>query len=73
MIGSTIQKVEWDEWDSTLAYQNPVPLPPIPTATESTGLVKVKLISVAYGRSGDKGDVSNVGKYSYPARSQIAY
>ncbi|KAI8141686.1 hypothetical protein BJV82DRAFT_518234, partial [Fennellomyces sp. T-0311] len=69
VIGSTTQKVDWDEWDSGLKYQSPAPLPPIPTATESKGLVKVKLISVAYGRSGDKGDVSNIGKlYSIIAR-----
>ncbi|KAI9498069.1 hypothetical protein BDB00DRAFT_755277 [Zychaea mexicana] len=61
LIGSSSQRVDWDDWDDALTYQNIPPLPPIPTASETSGLVKTKLISVAFGRSGDKGDVSNVG------------
>ncbi|KAI7857121.1 hypothetical protein BDC45DRAFT_436383 [Circinella umbellata] len=62
VLGSSTQKIAWDTWDDAHKYQNIPELPPIPCAPANvTGLVKTKLISIAYGRSGDKGDVSNVG------------
>ena len=62
VLGTSTQKIAWDNWDDGHKYQTIPNLPPIPCApTNATGLVKTKLISVAYGRSGDKGDVSNIG------------
>lgn len=57
------QLIEWDSWDDTHAYQHPTPVPAIPEPPTSQlgSLVKTKLINVAYGRSGEKGDVSNIG------------
>lgn len=57
-----VEKVEWEAWDdnknyvtppSHVLYDNTVP--------ETQNLQKVKLIKLANGRSGDKGDVCNVG------------
>lgn len=57
-----VEKLEWESWDdskdyvtppSHVAYDN--------TPTETQGLERVKLIKLANGRSGDKGDVCNVG------------
>jgi len=47
--------------------QAPIPAPPSPAAHENDGalpagpMVEVPLIRVAWGRSGDKGDTSNIG------------
>ncbi|KAI8390925.1 uncharacterized protein BYT42DRAFT_554896 [Radiomyces spectabilis] len=57
------QWVEWDAWDLHESFGKPVFVPTIPDVNlDAAGpLVKTKLINVAYGRSGDKGDVCNVG------------
>ncbi|KAI8340716.1 hypothetical protein BC941DRAFT_467883 [Chlamydoabsidia padenii] len=65
MVGKEDQVLEipWDAWDSHHSFgQPPTPVPPLPLYDgPSTHLVKVKLIQLVYGRSGDKGDVSNIG------------
>jgi hypothetical protein len=57
-----LKKVEWGAWDDNASYSKPTPVPqvPEPNAAGET-LVKTRLINLAYGRSGDKGDVCNVG------------
>ncbi|CAO3582774.1 unnamed protein product [Absidia cylindrospora] len=53
----------WDAWDTDSKFgDTPSPVPAIPVYDgPTTHLVKTKLIHLAYGRSGDKGDVSNIG------------
>jgi hypothetical protein len=52
---------------AVMTGQAPIPAPPSPAAHESDGalpagsMVEVPLIRVAWGRSGDKGDTSNIG------------
>ncbi|KAI8067915.1 hypothetical protein BC940DRAFT_299854 [Gongronella butleri] len=56
--------IAWQKWDDALTFgQAPTPVPAIPEykPEKGTPLVKTKLINVALGRSGDKGDVSNIG------------
>ncbi|KAL0081554.1 hypothetical protein F4703DRAFT_1795738 [Phycomyces blakesleeanus] len=54
--------VPWGAWDETQSFATPLVVPVIPEpSTISETMVKVKLIDVAYGRSGDKGDVCNIG------------
>lgn len=55
--------IPWDAWDTQHTFgQPPPPVPPLPLYDgPSSNLVKVPLIQLAYGRSGDKGDVSNIG------------
>lgn len=62
-VGSDgIKTVGWGTWDENASYSKPTPVPAIPEADLSGGpLVKTRLINLAYGRSGDKGDVCNVG------------
>jgi hypothetical protein len=57
------QTIPWDAWDTQHTFgQPPPPVPALPLYDgPSTNLVKVPLIQLAYGRSGDKGDVSNIG------------
>ncbi|KAL9538790.1 hypothetical protein MBANPS3_010674 [Mucor bainieri] len=62
VIGSNpIKTVAWGSWDNNATYSKPTPVPIIPEADLTGPLVKTRLINVAYGRSGDKGDVCNVG------------
>ena len=58
-----IQEVAWEQWDSNNTFGSPnvIPLIPEATADKTNSLVKTKLIHLANGRSGDKGDVCNVG------------
>lgn len=56
-----IKSVGWGSWDTKESYGKPTPVPSIPEADLSGPLVKTRLINLAYGRSGDKGDVCNVG------------
>ncbi|KAI9266085.1 hypothetical protein BY458DRAFT_540380 [Sporodiniella umbellata] len=61
-VGSGPQKQStWGAWDPNASYSKPSPVPAISEADISQPLVKTTLINVAYGRSGDKGDVCNVG------------
>ncbi|ORZ09604.1 hypothetical protein BCR42DRAFT_358884 [Absidia repens] len=57
------QTLTWNAWDQNQQFATPPTLPsiPAPVIKKGTPLVKTKLINLAYGRSGDKGDVSNVG------------
>ncbi|KAI9253794.1 hypothetical protein BDA99DRAFT_540413 [Phascolomyces articulosus] len=59
----SVQEVNWEPWDETESFGTPNTVPYIPEATvnSNTKLVKTKLINLANGRSGDKGDVCNVG------------
>ena len=60
----TIQPVQWEKWDESQSFGSPSVVPLIPEASvdsTTTKLVKTKLINLANGRSGDKGDVCNVG------------
>ncbi|KAI9488492.1 hypothetical protein BDB00DRAFT_847896 [Zychaea mexicana] len=59
----SLQSVAWEAWDETNAFGSPAVVPLIAAAAvdSSTKLVKTKLINLANGRSGDKGDVCNVG------------
>lgn len=63
VVGSdAIKTVGWGSWDSSAAYSKPTPIAFIPEpGSSSEPLVKTRLINVAYGRSGDKGDVCNIG------------
>lgn len=63
-------EVEWDAWDNEQAFTlPPSQVPEIPEYQGPTnGFVKTKLINLAYGRSGDKGDVSNIGIISRDPR-----
>jgi hypothetical protein len=56
-----IKTAKWGSWDDHANYSKPTPVPTIPEAEISGPLVKTRLINVAYGRSGDKGDVCNIG------------
>ncbi|KAI9341313.1 hypothetical protein BD770DRAFT_293411, partial [Pilaira anomala] len=57
-----IKESQWGVWDKEAKYSQPTPVPLIPEVDLSQGpLVKTRLIDVAYGRSGDKGDVCNIG------------
>lgn len=56
-----IKTVNFGSWDTSQTYGQPEPVASIPPADTSVPLVKTRLINVAYGRSGDKGDVCNVG------------
>lgn len=58
-----VQQVPWEAWDDTGSFAKPDPVPLIPAAAVRTeeNMVKCKLIDLAYGRSGDKGDVCNIG------------
>ncbi|KAK4509529.1 uncharacterized protein ATC70_007881 [Mucor velutinosus] len=58
------QVVPWGPWDDSHSFQNPTPVSLVPEAIiddKQRDIIKVKLIDLAYGRSGDKGDVSNIG------------
>ncbi|KAG2223262.1 hypothetical protein INT45_006988 [Circinella minor] len=59
----SLQTVQWEKWDESQSFGSPSVVPLIPEASVSstTKLVKTKLINLANGRSGDKGDVCNVG------------
>ncbi|KAI9305685.1 hypothetical protein BJ944DRAFT_264814 [Cunninghamella echinulata] len=63
-------QVEWDAWDEKEAFMlPPSKVPEIPEYQgPTTGFIKTKLINLAYGRSGDKGDVSNIGIISRDPR-----
>lgn len=58
-----VQQLEWDSWDDSQSFGTPTPVPLIAAADvgKKQKLVKTKLINLAYGRSGDKGDVCNIG------------
>lgn len=56
-----IKSIGWGSWDTNASYGSPSTVPVIPAADISEPLVKTRLIDVAYGRSGDKGDVCNIG------------
>lgn len=58
-----VQPVKWEQWDENAKFSAPTPVPLIPEAKvgPQEQLVKTKLINLAYGRSGDKGDVCNIG------------
>ncbi|KAG2187897.1 hypothetical protein INT44_000647 [Umbelopsis vinacea] len=57
-----VEKVEWEAWDESKNYATPPSLVPYDnTVPETKNLQKVRLIKLANGRSGDKGDVCNVG------------
>ncbi|GAA5810752.1 hypothetical protein MFLAVUS_004178 [Mucor flavus] len=58
---SAVKTVGWGSWDNNANYSRPTPVPIIPEADISGPLVKARLVDVAYGRSGDKGDVCNIG------------
>jgi hypothetical protein len=64
-IGNQKKKlVPWGPWDDSHSFQNPKSVPLVPEAIineEQEDIINVKLINLAYGRSGDKGDVSNIG------------
>ncbi|KAI8089605.1 uncharacterized protein BX664DRAFT_137829 [Halteromyces radiatus] len=65
MVGTgTHQTLEWDAWDENASFAIPPTVSSIPEPDIKIPLVKTKLIHLAYGRSGDKGDVSNIGKSS---------
>lgn len=66
------QTLAWDAWDQNQKFATPPILPsiPAPVIKKGTPLVKTKLINLAYGRSGDKGDVSNVGKCFPPPKKR---
>lgn len=56
--------VPWGPWDDSHSFQNPKSVPLVPEAIineQQEDIINVKLINLAYGRSGDKGDVSNIG------------
>ncbi|KAI9305913.1 hypothetical protein BJ944DRAFT_160863 [Cunninghamella echinulata] len=53
--------VQWDEWDAQAKFAVPPKVQSIPEPVINGPLVKTKLINLAFGRSGDKGDVSNIG------------
>jgi hypothetical protein len=57
----SITAIGWGAWDTSASYSKPSPVPLIPEAKTSEPLVKTRLINLAYGRSGDKGDVCNIG------------
>ncbi|KAG0167403.1 hypothetical protein DFQ28_006901 [Apophysomyces sp. BC1034] len=61
VIGQDTQKVEWDEWNTLGSFGNPVNVPPISEPSADGPMIKTKLFNLAYGRSGDKGDVCNIG------------
>ncbi|KAI8059855.1 hypothetical protein BC940DRAFT_323676 [Gongronella butleri] len=62
VVGDTQpQAIEWDAWDQDQSFASLPAVPFIPVPDIKGPLVKTKLINVAYGRSGDKGDASNVG------------
>lgn len=60
-----VQQLEWDSWDDSQSFGSPSPVPliaePQVDKMQQQKLVKTKLINLAYGRSGDKGDVCNIG------------
>ncbi|KAI7882441.1 DUF1446-domain-containing protein [Lichtheimia hyalospora FSU 10163] len=58
-----VQPVKWEQWDENSKFSAPTPVPLVPEAKVDSQqqLVKTKLINLAYGRSGDKGDVCNIG------------
>ncbi|CAO3650682.1 unnamed protein product [Mucor hiemalis] len=55
--------IPWSAWDEAQTFDKPEPVTLVPEALihKTDEIVKVKLIDLAYGRSGDKGDVSNIG------------
>ncbi|KAI8371766.1 uncharacterized protein BYT42DRAFT_502004 [Radiomyces spectabilis] len=57
------QTVAWEPTDTNHNFGSPEPvaLIPQPVSVNPGTLVKTKLLNLAYGRSGDKGDVCNVG------------
>ncbi|KAI8989338.1 hypothetical protein BDB01DRAFT_698534, partial [Pilobolus umbonatus] len=56
-----LKTLGWGDWDKEAGYGRPSFIEPIPAPVLSEPLVKTRLVNVAYGRSGDKGDVCNVG------------
>lgn len=56
--------IPWTAWDDKESFDKVASVESVPEAVINEGddIVKVKLIDLAYGRSGDKGDVSNIGK-----------
>ncbi|KAI9019445.1 hypothetical protein CLU79DRAFT_836754 [Phycomyces nitens] len=52
------QSVTWGTWEASPFETPAIPATPDPPVLDT---VKVKLIDVAYARSGDKGNVSNIG------------
>lgn len=62
-IDNQKKTIPWCVWDDAQTFNTPEPVAPVPDAEIQTSdeIVKVKLIDLAYGRSGDKGDVSNIG------------
>lgn len=72
-----IHTVKWEPWDENAKFSAPAPVPLIPEAKvdPKEQLVKTKLINLAYGRSGDKGDVCNIGmsiRYKYNDKNRQA-
>ncbi|KAI8085089.1 uncharacterized protein BX664DRAFT_338500 [Halteromyces radiatus] len=63
VVGKEKFDVEWEPWDDTRSFgQVTTTVPTMPIYTGPlTHMVKTRLIDLAYGRSGDKGDVSNIG------------
>ncbi|KAI9342175.1 hypothetical protein BD770DRAFT_398829 [Pilaira anomala] len=55
--------IPWGTWDDKKSFDSPEPVELVPEAVIQKGqeTVMVKLIDLAYGRSGDKGDISNIG------------
>jgi len=59
--GGEIKSSNWGEWDAQASYSQPSPVAAVSEPVLSEPLVKTRLVNVAYGRSGDKGDVCNIG------------
>jgi hypothetical protein len=57
--------IPWGPCDDGQTFGNPEPVELVPEANleQQQDVVSVKLIDLAYGRSGDKGDVSNIGNH----------
>ncbi|KAI8048442.1 hypothetical protein BDF21DRAFT_457056 [Thamnidium elegans] len=62
-IDNQKESIPWSAWDDKASFDKVEPIESVPEAviSKDDDIVKVKLIDLAYGRSGDKGDVSNIG------------
>ncbi|KAI9258398.1 hypothetical protein EDC94DRAFT_501910, partial [Helicostylum pulchrum] len=62
-IDNQKESIPWSAWDDKASFHKVGSIESVPEAVINKGddIVKVKLIDLAYGRSGDKGDVSNIG------------
>jgi hypothetical protein len=62
IVGDNFQNTSTYELDNYIQSGLPVPEIPVPRFIRPSGPTKsVPLISICYGRSGDKGDVANIG------------